>query len=131
MEKLLLLSSMTVGHQCRKTVKSEENEAGGGAGLERQAKAEDVINMKPANSGALHLEAGSAYLMINVAKEECYFVRNAAFSEPRDLYELEKWLHFVQKLGMILADPPTALAVRRVRPPLLTMCPRRVALRTP
>lgn len=40
------------------------------AGLGPSAKAEDVIDAKPADSGALLLEAGTAYQVRNVGAKE-------------------------------------------------------------
>lgn len=62
-------SLMTKERQSRKMMSSGENEEDVAARTRPLGRAEDVIHAMPADSGALRLEAGSAFRVLNVARK--------------------------------------------------------------
>lgn len=61
-----LLSPVQIGGQCRNMMRDGNNKAVFGAELRLSAKTGEAIAAKPADSGALRLEAGSAYQLLKV-----------------------------------------------------------------
>lgn len=81
------------------------NKADVGAELESSAKAEDVTEAMPADSGALQSEVRSAYQSLNVSMKEYRFIRDATFNELEDLHDLYTACSWSWRMSVVFFAP--------------------------
>lgn len=97
---------MRSGRHCKNVLKRRKSKAGVRAGQGSSGKAGEVNVAAPVISGAVRSKAGSAYQVLEVAKKEYWFVRERAFNELEELYEVESGSALSGKINAVLADPP-------------------------
>lgn len=67
-------------------------------------KVDDVIDVRPAASGAQQLEAESALWKLKLAMMEYRFVKSISFNELEDLYDLDDGSALHQNVNLLLAN---------------------------
>lgn len=85
---------------------SGKNEASLEDGLNSSAKAGNVLDGTPADSGASRPEARSAYQVLIIAMKDHCFVRDAAYNALEDLYELKPSCALSGKVSVVHAASP-------------------------
>lgn len=115
-------SMMTTRHQTGRVRRGGNTKAGVGAELGPSAKTDNVIDATPLDLEVLPLEAVSSFEVLKVAVKAYCFVRDAAFSELKNLHELETGCALSEMMNMVIADPRAKLTERKVRPVLPTIC---------